>query len=182
MQLKLRHLILFVIACALLIFAQTPGGALLGLGSLMQLALLIHNLEISKKSQLGVLKLFLTSIPLFLFWGGIHAFVSIYLREGQLQLFFVALSITVLLSFLLCFQIIFSYRFLNSNNFEVVATLQDAFNNIKNRRNEFIKLSLLLLLLSFVPWLSADWKLVFAVMVIHLYLNQNQLKSALANF
>ena len=182
MQLKLRHLLLFVVACTLLIYAQTPGGALLALGILMQLALLIHGLELTRKSQVGAFKLFLASIPLFLFWGGIHSFVVIYLSESQHTYFLMALAITLVLSFLLGFQVVFSYRFLQSNNFELIASLQDALNNIKTRKTDFLKISLLLFIFSFIPWLSADWKLVFMVAVVHLHLNQSQLKKALSSF
>lgn len=155
---------------------------MLALGILMQLALLIHGLELTRKSQLGALKLFLVSIPLFLFWGGIHSFVIIYLSESQHLYFFMALAITLVLSFLLGLQVVFSYGFLQRNNFELIASLQDAFNNIKNRKADFFKTSLLLFIFSFIPWLSADWKLVFTVAVVHLHLNQNQLKKALSSF
>ena len=182
MQLKLRHLILFVISCTLLIYANTPWGALLALAAAMQLALLIHNIELSRKSQLAAFKLFLVSIPLFLFWGGIHAFMMIYFIEKQFFLFLMAFSVTLILCFLLCLQIIFSYNFLSSSNFELIPTLQNAFNNIKKRNNGFMKSVLLLFTLSFIPWLDTDWKLVFAVMGTHLYLNPEQVKKAFLNF
>ena len=182
MQLKLRHLLLFIVACALLNFAHTPGGALLSMGVLMQLGLLIHGLELTKKSQLGALKLFLVSIPLFLFWGGVHSLVNLYFGEGQYFFFYMALFATLGINFLLCFQVIFSYSFLKSNDFELIASLQDAFSNIKNKKNEFIKSTLQLFLFSFIPWLSVEWKLVFAVTATHLYLNRYQLKKALSNF
>lgn len=155
---------------------------MLALGILMQLALLIHGLELTRKSQMGAFKLFLVSIPLFLFWGGIHSFVVIYLNESLYTYFFMALAITLALSFLLGLQVVFSYKFLQSNNFELIASLQDAFNNIKNRRAEYLKISLLLFIFSFTPWLSSDWKLVLMVAAAHLHLNQNQLKKALSSF
>lgn len=155
---------------------------MLALAVLMQLALLIHGLELTRKSQLGALKLFFVSIPLFLFWGGVHSFVTIYFKEGQYIFFLMALAIAIILSFLLSIQVIFSYCFLKSNNFELMATLQDAYNNIKNRRNEFLKITFLLFLFSFVPVLGTDWKLVFTVAATHFYLNRNRLKMALLNF
>lgn len=182
MQLKLRHLILFVISCALLIYANTPGGALLALAALMQLALLIHNIELSRRSQRAAFKLFLVSIPLFLFWGGIHAFMTIYFVEKQYLFFLMAFSVTFALCFLLCLQTIFTYSFLSSSNFELIATLQNAFNNIKVRKTGFMRSLLLLFTLSFLPWLNTDWKLVFAVMGTHLYLNPDQVKKAFLNF
>lgn len=182
MQLKLRHLILFIIACSVLICAGTPGGALLAVGTLMQLALLIYGLEISRKSQLGVLKLFLVSIPLFVFWGGIHSFVTIYLREKQFLFLTMSLTVLLALSFLISFQVVFSYFFLKDNNYELIATLQASFNSIKERRYYFLKITCGIFALSFMPWLSSDWKLVFALTVTHLSLNRAQLKKAVANF
>ncbi len=182
MQLKLRHLLLFILASAVLIYSHTPGGALLAVGVLMQLSLLIHGLELTRRSQLAALKLFLVSIPLLLFWGGIHSFVTIYFGEGQLFFFITAFVVTMALSFLLSLQIVFSYWFLKQNNYEILATLQDAFNNIKNRKHDFLKITLLLFAFSFVPWLTADWKLVFAVTATHLYVNRTLLKKALSSF
>lgn len=182
MQLKSRHLLLFAIACLILNLAETPGGALLAIAVLLQLALLIHGLEISRKSQLGALKLFLVSVPLFIFWGGTHSFVSIYYHEDQYLFLGMSLIIMLALSFLLCFQVVFSYFFLKPNNYELIATLQSSFNSIKDRRNEFLKITFLLFIFSFVPWLKSDWKLVFAVTATHLYLNRGQLKKAISSF
>lgn len=182
MQLKSRHLILFIIACLVLLFAQTPGGALLAVGVFLQLALLLHGFEISRRSQLGAFKIFLSCVPLLMFVGGIHAFVRIYLREGHYLFLTMATAVLLLLLLLLSFQIVFSYYFLEKNNFELFATLQDAFNSLKDRRREFFKTVLLLIFFSCIPWLASDWKLVFAVTATHLFLNRARLKTAILNF
>jgi|GEM_PF-6839491 len=182
MQLKLRHLILFIIACALLIYADTQGGALLAIAVLMQLALLIHNIEVTRKAQLAVFKLFVVSLPLFLFLGGVHSFMTIYLAEGQYLFFFMAFSVTFFLCFLLNLQVVFAYWFLKKSNFELIATLQNAFNSIKERKMDFTKTMLLLFIFSFLPEINTDWKLVFAIMATHLYLNPAQVKKALLTF
>lgn len=181
MQLNSRQILLFIFSCALLIYAHTPGGALLALGVLMQLALLIYNIEFSKKSQLAALKLFLVTTPLFLFWGGVHSFATIYFNEGQYLFFFMTVVLILILSFLLCLQIVFSFWFLKPNDYNLLGSLQDSFNAVKNRKKDFIKTSLLLFIFSFVPGLSADWKLVFALMATYFYLNLSQLKKALLN-
>lgn len=182
MQLKSRHLILFAVACLVLLFAQTPGGALLAIGVFLQLALLLHGFEINRRSQLGAFKLFLSCVPLLLFVGGIHAFVRIYLREGQYLFLTMASAVLFLLMLLLSFQIIFSFYFMEKNNFELVATLQDAFNSLKDRRRDFFKIGIILFLFSCIPWLESDWKLVFAVTATHLYLTRARLKTAILNF
>lgn len=182
MQLKSRHLILFIVACLVLLFAQTPGGALLAIGVFLQMALLLHGIEISRRSQLGAFKIFLSAVPLLMFVGGIHAFVRIYLREGHYLFLAMAAAVLIVLLLLLSFQIVFSYYFMEQNNFELIATLQDAFNSLKYRRHEFFKIGLLLALFSCVPWLASDWKLVFAVTATHLYLNRSRLKTAFSNF
>ncbi len=182
MQLKSRHLLLFAIACLVLHFAQTPGGALLAIGVFLQLALLLHGFEISRRSQLGAFKIFLSCVPLLMFVGGIHSFVRIYMREGHYLFLTMASAVLLVLMLLLAFQIVFSYYFLEKNNFELIATLQDAFNSLKDRRREFFKIGILLFLFSYFPWLESDWKLVFAVTATHLYLNRARLKTAIVNF
>lgn len=182
MQLKSRHLLLFVIACIVLIFSELAGGALLGLAVLMQLALLIHGIPLTRSSQLGALKLFLVSIPLVFFWGGVHSFVSIYMRENQFVFLLMALTIVAALTFLVSLQLVFTFYFLQKNNGELFASLNEAFNNIKDRRREYLRMTGLVFLFSFVPWFSADWKLVFALTATHLFLERSRLKTALANF
>ena len=182
MQLKSRHLLLFAIACLVLHVAQTPGGALLAIGVFLQLALLLHGLEISPRSQWGAFKIFLGCVPLLMFVGGIHSFVRIYLREGQYLFLAMASVVLLVLMLLLSFQIIFSFYFLEKNNFEFIATLQNAFNSLKDRRREFFKIGLLLFIFSNVPWVESDWKLVFAVTATHLLLNRTRLKTAISDF
>lgn len=154
----------------------------MALAVLMQLNLLIHGLEVSRRSQIGALKIFLVSVPLFLFWGGIQSFVAIYFRESQFLFLGMASVILLTLSSMLCFQLVFPYYFFKQNNFELVATLQDAFNSLKDRRGDFFRITVLLFILSFVPWLKTDWKLVFAVTVTHLVLNRALLKRAIVTF
>jgi hypothetical protein len=182
MQLKLRHIILFVIACAVLMLSHLPGGALLAICALMQINLLIHGIELTKKSQLAALKLFAISIPLFFFWGGIHAFAGIYLKEQQYVLLAMSLIISFGLSFLLAIQNIFPYSYLKSHNFEVIASIQAVFNDIKSKKSDFFRITFALYVFSFIPWLKTDWKLVFAIMATHLFLHRNQLKKAISNF
>lgn len=182
MQLKFRHLLLFIIACSVLIFSGLPGASLLAMCSLMQMALLIHGLELTKKSQITALKLFFISVPLFLFWGGIHSFVNIYLNENQYLFFITSLLITFGLTFLLCVQTVLPYTQLKENNYEALKTIQSVFNDIKNKKTDFLKITSIFFVFSFFPWLKTDWKLVFATMALHLYLNRAQLKRVISNF
>jgi hypothetical protein len=182
MQLKLRHIILFVIASALLMLSQLPGGALLAICALMQMNLLIHGFELTKKTQLAALKLFAISIPLFFFWGGIHAFATIYVQEQQYVLLTMTLVISFGLSFLLVLQNILPYLYFQSYNYEVISSVQAVFNDIKNKKSDFFRITFALYVFSFIPWLKTDWKLVFAIMATHLYLHRNQLKRALSSF
>lgn len=182
MQLKLRHIILFILACTILIYAGTPGGALIAMAAMMQLALLIYNIELVSKSQWVVFKLFLLAIPTFIFWGAIQAFTMIYLKEAQYFFCFTTLLITFALSFILCLQVVFPYKHLKANHHELIATLQETFNSLKNERAAFIKTTLLLFVFSLAPWISSDWKLIFALMVIHLILNPRQAKRVFSNY
>jgi hypothetical protein len=182
MQLKLRHLILFLVAALVLILGGMPGGALLAMAALMQLALLINGIPLSKKSQLGALKIFLLAAPVMFFWGGAHSFVEIYLRESAYLYSAMAVMISLSLCFIINFQAVFVFKYLQAADFAVNASLQDAFNDIKNKRTALFLASLALFLLTLVPVLSADWKLVFAIMVLQLFLNFDRVKTALASF
>ncbi len=182
MQLKLRHLILFLLAALVLILAGTPGGALLAMAVLMQMALLFNGIPLTKKSQLAALKAFLLAAPVMFFWAGAHSFVEIYLRESALLFAAMAAMISLSLCFIINFQVIFVYKYLEAAEFAVNAALQAAFNDIKNKRAAMLQASLALFLLTLIPVFSSDWKLVFAVMVLQLYLNYDRVKTAVANF
>lgn len=180
MQLKLRHILLFIVAAAVLMLSQFPGGALLAMCALMQMNLLIYNLELTKKSQLVALKLFLISVPLFFFWGGIHSFIEIYAKEQQYIYLGMALTITLGLSFLLTLQTILPYAYLKTSNFEAITSIQNVFNEIKNKKSDFFRITLILFIFSFIPWFRTEWKLIFATMATHLFLHRGQLKTALS--
>lgn len=182
MQLKLRHFILFLVACVVLIFSQLNIGALLAIAALMQMALLINGHKLSRASQLCALKIFLLSIPLFFFWGGIHSFVIIYFQETQYLFAFMALMIDLFLSFLISLQVVFSYQFMEKSNYHAMASMQEAFNNIKHQRSYYFKTTALIFIFSFIPWLGTDWKLVFSLMATHSYLNWSRLRLVLLSF
>lgn len=176
MQLKLHQILLFILSCCLLAYAETPGGSLIALAVLMQLALLVHHIELTRKAQFASLRLFLLSIPIFIFWGGVQSFVPIYFKQGQYLFCFMSLLLVFILNFILCLQVVFSYDFLESNRYELIPTLRATFHSIKTNKVKFTKHSLLFFFLSFVPWINLDWKLVFALTVTHLFLSPNQLK------
>ena len=182
MQLKLRHLILFLVAALVLIVGGMPGGALLAMAALMQLALLINGIPLTKKSQMAAFKVFLLAAPVMFFWAGAHSFVEIYLRESSYLFSSMAVMISLSLCLIINFQVVFVYGYLQTADFAINAALQDAFNDIKNKRAAMLQASLALFLLTLIPVFSADWKLVFAVMVLQLYLNFDRVKTAIANF
>lgn len=182
MQLKSRQLFLFILASIVLIYSKLSGGALIAMAVLLQMALLIHNITLHKKSQLAAFNLFLLSIPLFWFWGAVHSFTLIYLKEQQYLYFFSTALITAFLCFLVSYQIIFPFTQLEKSGFNINSTLYHTFKFLRINTKVFIKTSFFIFVLSFFPGLSADWQLVFSVMVTFLYLNWNQLKTAIWNF
>lgn len=178
MQLKSRQILLYLIACIVVYTSGLPGGSLLAIAALMQIALLLKGLEFSRRSQLAMFKLFLFSVPLFFFWGGIHSFISIYLAEGAPTMALSASVISLSLTFVLVFQLIFSMNYLVEAEFNVTGAIQNAFNEIKNHYSDLLKTTAIVFVLSLVPWLHEDWKLVFALTVTLGYLNWSQLKLA----
>lgn len=181
MQLKSRHLILFVVACAVLILADFSGGALIGLAVSLQLSLLVHGIDLTKKAQWAALRLFAMSLPLILFWGAVHSLLLIYLKEQHYFLVLMAGSVVLCLSAITNLQLIFCYYFLQSTDFKVLQSWQMTFNSLKKNQREFTQITLILFIFSFIPLLASDWKIVFAITATHLYLNRTRLKTALAH-
>jgi hypothetical protein len=178
MQLKSRQVLLYIAACAGLYISELPGGSLLAIAVLMQMTLLLKQFNFSRRSQIAMFKLFLFSVPLFFFWGATHSFITIYLKEG---LYFMAFSAAVLnasLTFVLTFQLVFTMNYLVVAEYHINGALQNAFNEIKNHLSDLVKTTALIFVLSFVPVLHEDWKMVFALTATLAYLNRSQLKLA----
>ena len=178
MQLKSKQIILFILACATLLISNVAGGALLGLAVLMQLSILIQQIPFTKLSQMAFFKLFLISLPAIFLWGGAHSFVFIYIKQGAWLSAVMAFSLSFVLVLILNFQLLYSNHFLEKNNFEVIRSLNEAFNEIKNNNRRFFKTAGLIFVFSFFPWGPDDWKLVFALMATLAVLNRQTLMKA----
>lgn len=179
MQLKLRQIILFFIACIVLAFSGVAGGSLLAVAALLQLSILIKQMPFTKQMQLAQLKLFLISLPVLFFWGGVHSFVFIYLKEKSFSFALMALSISMILSFIAAFQLIFTSEYLVKNDFSVSPALSEAFNDIKQQKNRLLQMAGLIFIFSFVPFFASDWKLVFSLTATVFFLNRSQLMKAI---
>jgi hypothetical protein len=177
---KLKHLVLFIISCAVLILSGLPAGSLIALALLFQLLLLINQIAITKTSQLSAFKIFIFSLPTFFFWGGIQSFIKIYFHESNWLFFLMALVITYSLCLIVTLQCVLIFRFLQQAEFLIGPALQKTFNEIQNSKGLLFRTTSLLFILSFVPYLTTDWKLIFSVMATHLILNWRHLKPALA--
>lgn len=172
---KLRHFLLFFTACITLIAANFPGGPLLGLLVWLQVNTLLTQ-SFNKTSQIWALKLFLISVPLLLFWGSIHSFFFIYMKEQSWLFFLMTLALNCCLSMIAAIYFFFSFDSAANCNFQVISTLDASWAVCKKNKSHFFKISLIIFTFSLVPFLSAEWKIVFAVMATHLYLNRARLK------
>lgn len=181
MQLKLRHFILFLTACALLAYSQLAVGPLLAFAVWLQMSVLLFGHPLTKRMQLSAFMLFLISAPTLFFWGAVHSFVHIYMNEAQLLFLLMAASASFCLSFLLNLLVSFPFLYL-TDSIGASGALQETFNQIKQQRSLYFKSSLLLFLCSFFSLVPADWSLILSVMVTHLYLNRHRLKTAIVNF
>ncbi|MBC7419154.1 MAG: hypothetical protein H7328_00365 [Bdellovibrio sp.] len=173
---KLRHLLLFIVSCAVLILSELVAGSLIALALLFQLALLIKAIPLSKKSQFAALKIFLFCLPTFFFWGGIHSFVSIYSAEEHWLYFIMASVVTLGLCLIVSLQGIIIFDYLEESEFLIGPAFQKVFNDIQKSKGRLFKTTGLLFIFSFIPWLLTDWKLIFSVTATLLYLNWHQLK------
>ena len=173
---KLRHLILFFVACISLILSGFPGGSLIGLFAWLQIATLMTQPQFNKKTQVWSTYLFLISIPLVLFWGACHSFQIIYFNEQSFLFFAMALLVNFLLSGLATVYFVLTFKVAEKVNYQIFQSLDQALKSIKDDRKYFFKASGLIFALSLIPFLSADWKIVFSIMATHLILNRHQLK------
>lgn len=178
---KLRHIILFVLAAATLMAADLAGASLLALSVWLQINTLFKNDVLSKSSQLWALKLFLITVPFLLFWGSTHSFLFIYASEQNWPFLMMATSLNLCLCLIATICYVFTFEVATSANFQVLSSLHRAWIRVKEKKTEFFKNSGLLFLFTLIPIFNADWKIVFAIMAMHLFLNRHRLKQVFAS-
>lgn len=175
---KFKHFLLFTIASITLIYSDLAGGSLIALFAWLQ----IYNLHIqnnfNRQTQIFSLKVLLAATPLLFFWGSIHSFLFIYLNERNI---FGIISTSLICFFLCLFANLFFILCFNeaiSANYKLIPAIDSSIKKIKIQKKEFLKTSFIIFLFSLIPILSADWKILFAIMATHLFLNRQQLKQA----
>lgn len=149
---------------------------LIALFLIFQMNILFNQIELTKNSQLAALKLFLFSVPIFFFLGGIHSFLWIYLQEERWLFFLCALFICLCLFFLVNFLSFFSFCYLTQAHFKISPALQAAANDIKFKNKDLLTQTFILFVLSLVPWVNTEWKIIFSLMAYQLYSFRFQMK------
>lgn len=173
---KLRHFILFFIACIALIFSDLPSGPLLALFAWLQVYNLWTQNVFNKKTQLWAFLVFLSSAPFVFLWGGVYSLLLIYIQEKQFLFSSMALAVDLGMCMLATIYFIFCFEVASAADFEVVKSIKLALDSIKMKKPTFFKISGLFLIFSFIPLLSVDWKIIFSIMATQLYLRRSQLK------
>jgi hypothetical protein len=174
--LKLKHLILYIIAFVLCVFSEIPGGALLTLFAWMQLALLLWKKDFTFKNQIKFFILFLSLVPTYFLWGAVNSFISIYAKESH----FIFILMYGLLSFAVCFWItlfsVFSYAYSKSNEtlFELYSV---CISKIKTHKVVFLYTTLIVFLISIssLP-LTEDYRIVLGIISAHAFLKFSEIK------
>jgi hypothetical protein len=182
MQLKSRQVILFVISCSVLYVSQLSGGALLALFVLLQLSLLIQGIPFTKNSQLAMFKIGFVALPICFLWSGAHSLLFLYAKDQNWLAAGMAASVSILTLLLVVFELYHSNSYLEKNQFQVLPTLSEAFNNLKKDKARLFKMTGLVFLFSLLPKMPADWQLVFALTAALGVANRQKLKTALLNF
>ena len=178
---KLRHIILFLLASATLMAANFAGASLLAFGLWLQINTLFENNLISKNSQLWALKLFLLTVPFLFFWGSTHSFLFIYASEQNWPFLMMATSLNFCLCLIATICYVFTFKVASTANFQAVNSFQQAWILAKEKKIDFLKYSGLLFLFTLVPLFNTDWKIVFAIMATHLFLNRHRLTQVFAS-
>jgi hypothetical protein len=174
--LKLKHLILYFFMFALLYYADVPGGALISIAAWFQICILLWKKDYTSKNQTLVFIYFLTLIPLFVFLGSSSSFISIYFNEGAWLFMLMSLSITFILTVLTILTAVFSTSHFNSDS-NIVNIYKSIFLDFKIKQRQIMACSLFLLFTILIPLqFRQDYKISLAIILIHLYLNQKQIR------
>lgn len=174
--LKLRHIILFIIALALLMYFQYPFGALILIGIWLQLAILLWKRPLTPKLQKQTFILFLILIPLTLFWGSIALFLEIYVKEFAVTKMALAILLTFVLTFVSLLAYNYSFDELTKDQ-TWVQHFSGLLNQIKVHKKSLFWVTLMsTLFLSLPIKISADYKILFTIILNHLYLKRENLK------
>lgn len=171
-----KHIFLFII-CSILVYTfQFPMGALLLLGLWMQVAVLLWQLPFTKQTQKNIFYLFLSLIPVTLFWGALSDFLKIYLLEGQFLKFIGTLCIVSALTVWCLLYYVFVFKFYEEN-INLSALYATVFKNTKSIKKELIGLYLFSMMFFLMPgYLGSDYRIVLVICLSHLYLKRHQLQ------
>ena len=178
---KLKHLLLYFVTYLFLYFSDIPGGALLSLAAWMQVCILLWRLDYNIKNQVTMLIYFLTLTPLFFFLGSSSDFTKIYLKEGSIVFFLFVTLMTLIISFITVLFSIFCFR-QNISNFNVAQIYTSTIKNIRYHKKELTLTSSCLFLLILLPIpMRQDFKIILAIILIHLYQRRKYLRDSLVS-
>lgn len=175
---KRKHVLLFLISCLLLYIGDVFASGLIALALIFQMNLLFQNIPLTKASQLAAIKLFFFSVPIFFFLGGIHSFMFVYFQDSNWLFLLVAAFVAYGLFFLVNFFCFFTFNYLEQNQFKISLAIQNAVNEIHHKKRGLLIQTSFLFILSLVPLLNTEWKIIFAIMVYQLYSSRQRLKQA----
>ncbi len=172
---KSKHVVLFLLSCVLLYISDIYGSSLIALALFFQVNLLLLKIPFTKKTQIIALQLFVCSIPLFLFLGGIHSFLFLYYNEGQWLFFLFACIISFSLCLVAHFLSLFVFNNVKIETNHLAQVYQNSFNEIKNHKKEILLQTVCIFILTFIPVINSDWKIIFGLTATQLYLRRKHL-------
>jgi hypothetical protein len=173
---KRKHILLFLVSCLLLYIGDIFASGLIALALIFQMNLLFQDIPLTKASQVAAFKLFLFSIPLFFFLGAIHSFIFVYFHDSNWPFLLAAIFIAYSLFFVVNFFSFFVFHYLEKNQFKITAAIQNAMNDIHKNKRGLLTQTTCLFILSLIPFLNTEWKIIFSLMAYRLYLSRQHLK------
>lgn len=148
----------------------------MALALIFQMNLLFQNIPLTKDSQRAAIKLFFFSVPIFFFLGAIHSFIFVYFKNAHWLFLFFSIIITFGLFFLVSFFSFFAFGYLEQSQYKVIASLQAATNDIPHKKKGLLLQTFFLFIVSLVPFLNTEWKIIFSLMAYQLYSSRKHLK------
>lgn len=173
---KRQHTLLFIISLVLLCMSDVFASGLIALALIFQMNLLYYQIPLTKTSQWSAFKLFLFSVPVFFFLGGIHSFVSVYAASAQWLFLIFSVFIVFCLFFLANFLCFFCFEYLTQSQFQISTAIQKAISEVHQKKRGLLLQTSILFFLSSMPFLNTEWKIIFALTALQFYLNRQKLK------
>lgn len=163
-----KIIVLFLILSVILLASGFSAGGLIALALWLQVYLKLIPVQLTRNSQVWAFKVFLCAIPLLLFWGSVHSFVILHFQEQHWLFFMLSFILDAMLIALGNIQIVWLFQVAEISDFKLDQSFKKIIPFVRFNQKYFYISSLILFVLSFLPIVSIEWKILFALIATQL--------------